>query len=176
MNSRLLPVSLLLSIAFSGNSLALDARSVALGGSTISNGQGVHGALENPANLMSMQNAGERGHFHIGGSVDLRDSADVVGIIGDNETLRQDYETEIDTVSGQAISCDILTATADSVCLTDTAELGSLSARVLAILNQVDGENLDGQAAKHSARVIATRLPLPRVSTYLGYAGIKRRS
>ncbi len=146
MNSRLLTTGLLLGLTTVHNAFALDARSIALGGSAISNGEGVHGALENPASLMTMQNAGKRGAFHIGGSIDLRDSADVVGIVDDNKDLRQDFETEIDQVSGQTLGCDILTATATTVCLTDTAELGDLSARVLDILNQVDGEGVDGQA------------------------------
>lgn len=146
MISKLLTTSLLLCFTASTNVFALDARSVALGGSAISNGDGVHGALENPASLMHMQNSGKRGAFHVGASLDLRDSADFVGIAEDNENLRQDFDTQIDLISGQTLGCDILTATADTVCLTNTTELGDLSSRVLGILNDVDDKELDGQA------------------------------
>ncbi|MEE9333842.1 MAG: conjugal transfer protein TraF [Granulosicoccaceae bacterium] len=137
----------LVTLLFSGNVAALDARSIALGGSTISNGSGVHGALENPATLMHLQNLGERAHFQMGASVDLRDSANVADIVDENPDLVDDFETEIDALSGQTVSCDIITANADTVCLTDTAELGALSASALNILNTIDGQNLGGQAA-----------------------------
>lgn len=145
MHYRLLPICVFTTL-LSGNVAALDARSIALGGSTISNGNGVSGSLENPATLMRLQDLGERGHFHVGATVDLRDSANVADIADNNKDLIDDFETEIDAISGQTISCDILAATTDTVCLSNTAELGALSAKALDILNDIDGKDLDGQA------------------------------
>ncbi len=181
-----LPVSLI-TIMISGNVLALDARSIALGGSTISNGRGVHGTLENPATLMHHQNIGEHTHFHMGGAVDLRDSVKITDIVDNNPDLVDDFETEIDALSGQTISCDIITADANTVCLTDTAELGALSADALNILNTIDGQQIGGQAtydigfAKTNVgipfgihlRVMATGIAAPNIAdTDISYTSV----
>jgi len=125
----------------------MDARSVALGGSNISNGRGVQGTLDNPATLLHLQNLGERTHFQMGVSTDLRDSANVAEIVDNNPDLVDDFESEIDTLSGQSVTCDVFTAEDDTVCLSNTAGLGSLSGTALDILNTIDGQNLSGQAA-----------------------------
>jgi len=134
-------------LILSSNVLALDARSIALGGSTVAHGKGVHGALENPATLLQLQDQGERGHFHLGVSLDLRDSANVISIVEDNPNLIDDLDAQISSISGQTLSCDVTTATPATVCLSNTAQLGSLSSTTLNILNDINGKDLDGQAA-----------------------------
>ncbi len=165
-------------LSLSSNVAALDARSIALGGSVLSNGRGVNGTFENPATLMNLNNMGEHTHFQIGATVDLRDSADVAEIVDNNPDLVDDFETQIDSLSGQTVSCDILTAATDTVCLNETAELGALSATALDILNTIDGQDIDGQAtfdigfAKTNTsipfgihlRVMATGIATPNVS------------
>lgn len=125
--------------------LAADARSLALGGSAIANGVGVHGALENPASMLRMQREGQRLHLRIGTSVEFRDSAELVNTLKDNEDLAGDIDDEITRLSGSTLTCDPLTATSDTSCLSGTELLGDLSSRVLDILNLADDETIDAQ-------------------------------
>ncbi|MEE9319728.1 MAG: conjugal transfer protein TraF [Granulosicoccus sp.] len=127
--------------------LAADARSMALGGSAIANGVGVHGALENPASMLRMQREGQRLHLRIGASVEFRDSAELVDTLtsDSNENLATDIDDEVARLSGSTLTCDPLTATSDTDCLSGTELLGDLSSRVLDILNQADNETIDAQ-------------------------------
>jgi len=126
---------------------AADARSLALGGSAIANGVGVHGVLENPASLLRMQREGQRLHLRIGTFIELRDSAELVDTLTNdgNENLASDIDNEITRLSGSTLTCDPLTATSDSSCLSGTELLGNLSSRVLDILNLADDETIDVQ-------------------------------
>ncbi len=71
-------VSTALTMFVCGAAVAADARSISLGGSAIANGQGVHGALENPSSLMRMNSQQQRLHLHLGFSLDARDDAGLV--------------------------------------------------------------------------------------------------
>ncbi len=139
----LLPCSLLSSMQLQ----AMDARSAALGGSSIANGAGVHGVLENPSTLMRLKRENQRLHIHLGASVDIRDQGELIQTISDEEDLATDIEAEIDNLSGRSIDCDVLTATADTVCVSGTQSLGDLAGRVINVFNDVDGQPIEGTAA-----------------------------
>lgn len=129
-------------------SLASDARALALGGSAIAHGQGAHGAFENPASMMAMKRAGEKIHFRVGMSAEVRDTGSAIDTLTDeaNENLISDIETEIDQLSNTSITCDPVFGNADDVCVTGTQPLSDLSTRLLSILDLVDDESIDIQA------------------------------
>ena len=138
---------------------AFDARSTALGGSTIAHGVGVHGTLENPSTLMRLKRDDQRVHFHFGMSVDIRDNGEIGSTAIDEQDLPTDIEAEIDRLSGQNVTC-LPTATslpaATDVCLTGTRQLGELSDRVLTIFDQIDGETVGGQVSGDVGLAITT--------------------
>jgi hypothetical protein len=127
-----------------GPAAALDARSLSLGGSAIANGYGVHGALENPASLMTQQRADLSVHVHFGGNVDLRDDVGLAETITDNEDLAQDIEDEIEQLSGQTIQCLNSLDDPNAICLSGTESIGQLAADVNEVLNLADGNTIVG--------------------------------
>lgn len=137
-----------LSLALCAPVAAGDARSIALGGSVIANGHGVHGAVENPASLMAMQRRDEKFHFGIGFAMELRDTGDAIDTLNDddNQDLIDDLETEIDLLSQSQVQCDPIFGNDDDVCVGETQAVAELSTRLLDILDTVDDETIDGQA------------------------------
>ena len=128
-----------------------DARSIALGGAVIASGKGVHGALSNPASMMAMQRRGETTHLRLGLSAELRDSGDLQDTIDtitadENDDLIDDIEDEIDTLSGQQITCDPRFDSDDTDCITGTQELSDIAGRILDILDLVDDRELEAYA------------------------------
>jgi len=129
------------------SALAQDARSLALGGSSIANGQGIQGTLANPSALMRYKREGQKGHLHMGAYADFRDDAELSDTLKDEEDLIDDLDAEIDRISNSTLTCNIITATNDTECLSGTQLLGELSARVLNVVNTVDGEALTANAS-----------------------------
>lgn len=144
---RLSPAVAALGVLMATPAWSNDARSIALGGSAIANGQGAHGAFENPASMMNMKRQGEKTHFRLGFSLDVRDTGDSIDTLTDedNESLISDIETEIDTLSNQPIECNPLTGSENDICLSGTQSLSDLSERILDIIDIVDDESLAGQ-------------------------------
>lgn len=136
-------------IALSSPVWAGDARSIALGGSAIANGQGAHGAFENPASMMGMNRAGQRIHFRIGFAADIRDSGEVIDTLTDdaNNDLISDIETQVEELSTREIQCDPIFGDGEDVCVDNTQSLSDLSARLLDVANSVDDESLEIQAS-----------------------------
>lgn len=128
--------------------LAGDARSIALGGSVIANGQGVHGAVENPASLMAMKRREEGFHFRIGFAMELRDTGDAIDVLteDENEDIIDDIEAEIDILSQSQVQCDPIFGDGGDTCVDDTQAVADLSGRLLDILDTLDDETIDGQA------------------------------
>ena len=128
--------------------LAGDARSIALGGSVIANGQGVHGAVDNPAALMAMKRREEGFHFRIGFAMELRDTGDAIDVLTDdeNEDIIDDIEAEIDILSQSQVQCDPIFGDGGDTCVDDTQAVADLSGRLLDILDTLDDETIDGQA------------------------------
>lgn len=145
---RLLPV-FAATIALSSPVWSGDARSIALGGSTIANGQGAHGAFENPASMMEMKRAGERIHFRFGFSADVRDTGDVIDTLSDNSSngLIGDIEEQVDELSTQQILCDPIFGNADDVCVTDTQSVSDLATQLLDVIDNLDNESIAVQAS-----------------------------
>lgn len=151
--------------------LAFDARAIALGGSTIANGQGVHGAIENPASLGAMQRRGERVHLLLGGAIDGRDHAGLYDLSQEdrNQDLVDDLDNEIEALSGSTLECDILTAEDTETCLTGTARLGALADDGLSLLNDVDGEPVGGYGVVRAG--VAFTTPFVPFALHLGGRG-----
>ncbi len=138
-----------LSMALTAPAWSGDARSIALGGSVIANGYGVHGAVQNPASLMAMKQRKERFHFNVGMAVEVRDTGDAIDTLTDdaNEGLIDDIGDEVDVLSTREVQCDPLLGNRDDTCVDGTTGVADLSARLLDILDTVDEETIDAQAS-----------------------------
>lgn len=146
--TRILPV-LATSLVLSTPALSSDARSISLGGSAIANGQGAHGAMENPASMMSMKRDGDRFHFRLGGSAEIRDTGSVIDTLTDsaNDNLVSDIETQIEELSDRQIQCDPVFGNADDICLSDTQALSDLANQFLNAINNVDDQSVELQGS-----------------------------
>lgn len=146
--ARILPI-LATSMALSTPVFSADARSISLGGSAIANAQGVHGAMENPASMMSMKRDGDRFHFRFGLSAEVRDTGNVIDTLTDsaNENLVSDIETQIDELSNRQIQCDPVFGNANDICLSDTQDLSDLANQFLDAINAVDDQSVELQGA-----------------------------
>jgi len=142
-----LTAAALTAVCLASPSWASDARALALGGSAIANGQGAHGAFENPASMMAMKRAGQKVHFRFGVSAEVRDTGSSLDTLTDsaNDNLISDIESEIDLLSAKTIACDPIFGGADDVCVDGTQPLSDLSTRLLDILDRIDGETIDTQ-------------------------------
>ncbi|MFK7862305.1 MAG: conjugal transfer protein TraF [Granulosicoccus sp.] len=136
--------------ASAGSAIANDARAIALGGSVIANGKGVHGAIGNPASMMAMQRRSETVHFRFGFGAEFRDSGDTLDTLTDseNEDLISDIEREIDVLSSAPITCNPIEgefqSTGSDPCVSGTQSLSDLAGRVLDIIDLVDEESIEG--------------------------------
>ena len=139
-------VATALCLGAAGAAQASDARSIALGGSIIADGRGVPGALANPASLMDMKRRGQRMHVGIGVNADIRDEGGLIELASDNEDLVDDTDEAIEAIDLRQVSCIEPGASAGTVCLDGLGELGSLTARALDLLNDLDDEPIAGQA------------------------------
>ena len=162
--SRLVPAVALvtgLSAAGAAGAATLDARALALGGSSVAGGRGVPGVLENPASLARLQRTGLRASFAFGAGVDARDHQDLSSLLvgGDAEDLRDDLEAEVDRLSGSEIGCDPFTDGDEAVCLGGTARLGELSGDAVALVDRADEEPVSGIGETHFG-VAVTATPL----------------
>ena len=149
-------------VAAGAGATELDARALALGGSSIADGRGVHGVIQNPASLAALQRGGARASFLIGGNVDLRDHDDVTSLLTDEEArdIGEGIEDEVDRLSGSEVTCNPLTDGDDAPCLTGTSELGGLADDGLDIIDRVDGNEVSGDgAARLGLAVTATAVP-----------------
>jgi len=145
---RVVPVMVAI-CACSSTALASDARSIALGGSAIANGQGVHGAMENPASMMAMQRAAQTIHFRIGVAGEIRDTGAAIDTLtdDDNKGLINDIESEVDIISNKQVQCNPLFGADDDVCVDGTQPLSDLASQLLEVIDVVDDETLDIQAS-----------------------------
>ncbi len=152
----------MLSVTLLSPAVAGDARSIALGGSVIANGHGVHGALENPASMMSMKRRSETVHLRFSGSIEIRDTGSAIDTIrdDDNQNLISDIEVEIDQLSNSQVQCNPIDGSATDVCVDGTQSLADLSTRLLNVLDVVDGETLDAQASSDLGLAL-THLRIP---------------
>jgi len=118
--------------------VANDARSIALGGLAVTNGQGVHGVAANPATLMHLKRKGRHKHLRFGAAADFRDPGEFVQTAIDNSNLANDITTNIEDVSDSTLQCVTSTATADTVCLDGTEGIGENFQNILDILRQIN--------------------------------------
>jgi len=157
--TRTMLATISLSLLATSQAFALDARTMALGGSAIANGVGVHGALENPSAMMRMNREAQGLHFHWDITVDIQDNARLLDYRGPDEDLPQDIEREIDALSGSTLTCEPQSPP-ETVCLTGTERLAQLSERVLEIMNRVDGESFNAHI-KSDTGIAYTKWKVP---------------
>ncbi|MFK7892697.1 MAG: conjugal transfer protein TraF [Granulosicoccus sp.] len=134
-------------VAGSPHAVASDARAIALGGATVANGQGVHGAVTNPASMMAMKRRNESLHIRFGLYGEFRDTGDAIDTLSDssNEDLISDIDAEIFSLSQTNIQCNPVTGIPADTCVTGTQRLSDLSTRMLKIIDLVDGETVDAR-------------------------------
>lgn len=141
--------ALVVSSALCSPAWSADARSLALGGSAIANGKGVHGAMENPASMMAMQRDGYRTHFRLGASAQFRDANNAIDVVSDNanQNLLSDIEAQIDELGNRQILCDPVSGAGEDICLSDTQDISDTASRLLSVINSIDDENVQAQGA-----------------------------
>lgn len=125
-------------LLISSTVIANDARSIALGGSAITLGGGVHGVFANPATLMHLNRQNKNVHLRLGAGVDFRDSGDLIDSAFDTSEFVNDIDAAIDTLANTPISCITLDISLDTVCLSNTAELGQDFEGVINEINSVN--------------------------------------
>jgi len=130
-------LAVLLAVTIASPALANDARSIALGGSAITHGQGVHGVAANPATLMHLKRQGLSKHFRLGSAADFRDPGKFVETALDNSTLITDIENNINTIDNSTLQCVTTAVNENTVCLGNTAGIGQNFQRIIDILEQV---------------------------------------
>ncbi len=142
---------------------AVDARSIALGGSAVAFGIGVNGAIENPASLAAMKRRGDTAHFLLGTAADVRDHGDLINVLRDdgNRDLVDDLEAEINTVSGSNVTPEcsgvaVLTASDDTPCVTGTARLAGLANDAIGLLDDIDDTPASGLSEAHAGLAVTT--------------------
>ncbi len=160
--SAIMVATAALSMALTIPAWAGDARSIALGGSVITNGHGVHGAVENPASLMAMKQRNEKFHFRVGLTFEVRDSGDAIDTLTDdaNDGLIDDIGDEVEALGTRVVQCNPFLPDRDQVCVDGTTGVADLSQRMLDILNVIDEETIDAQASMDMG-VAFTRLNYP---------------
>ena len=115
----LLAISMMASIA-----VAKEGRSIALGGSAITHGKGVPGIFANPATLLHLNRRNRNIHFRLGAGVDFRDPGTLFDSVFEKDDILDDLEDSIDVLSNSPITCVTLAISSDTVCLSNTEELG----------------------------------------------------
>lgn len=149
--NRILTISALATLltASTGGAIASDARAIALGGSVVANGKGVHGAVANPASMMAMQRRSETIHIRFGFAAEFRDPSETIDTLSDSENkdLIEDVESEIDDLSATNVECNPFTDDDSAVCIAGTQGLSDISGRIVDIMNLVDGQTIDGLGA-----------------------------
>lgn len=134
-------------LLLSPGAYAFDARAIALGGSTVANGLGVNGVIDNPASLLVAKREGTRAQFLFGGALDGRDHSDLLDVFldEDNQDLPDDLASAIDDLSNAVVSADctgdnFLTAADSTICLNNTALVAELSNEAVVILDEISDE------------------------------------
>ena len=153
-----LAVVLALAASTHGAAHATDARALALGGTALARGEGVPGALANPASMMGMNRRGEDLHVGIGVGAETRIDSDLYDVAtDDNDGLIDDLDSEFDAIDFRQVSEEcraavVATAVAtgagvdpdptldDTICLDGLRGLSTLSARAIEIGNAADDE------------------------------------
>jgi len=164
---RLLTFTTLFTVICSATpALASDARSISLGGAVIANGKGVHGAASNPASMMAMQRRSEKTHVRLGFDVEIRDPADAIDTLSDedNQNLIDDINRETDALSVVPQNCDPF-GDADASCISNTQPLADLSDRLIAIIDQLDEEDLEGRASMGFGALVRAQLGVSLATT-----------
>ncbi len=122
----------------STNSTATDSRAIALGGSAISLGQGVHGVWSNPATLLHLNRRGQGLHLRLGATADVRDPGEFFETAVDNQTIVADITDSINALEGNALECLSVALSIDTVCIDNTQDIGEIFENIVNIARTVN--------------------------------------
>lgn len=148
--------------------IADDARSIALGGSAITFGHGVAGVFANPASLMRLSRRNKNLLISLGANIDFRDPGTLFDSVFEKDNLIDDIENTIDVLSDTEVTCVTLDASSDTVCLSNTAELGQDFESLIDEVNEVNGEPIELIAeAQAGFGITKGRLPF---TLHFGYS------
>jgi len=163
-----LSTAIFLGIVTSSSAQAADARSIALGGLAITNGQGVHGVAANPATLMHLHRRGRNTHLLLGTTGDFRDPGKFIETAIDNAGLANDISVNIDELSSRPLQCGTVEILTNTVCLEGTEELGNNFQSVIDILNVIDDQPMELIAEAQSG-IARTKSKTP-IAVYFSYS------
>jgi len=134
----------LTALALSSSVFASDARSIAMGGTEVTSGNGVNGAFSNPALLMKQQRSEDRFHFRYSGSFELQDNNEINKDAQDLQDTSDDLDKAVKefNIAGNAKNCDE-SGTTLSPCVDDTGDLGRLTFKTLEELRALGSSPVD---------------------------------
>jgi len=120
-----------------------DGRSIALGGSAITNGKGVSGIFANPATLMHLNRQAKNVHLQLGAAVDFRDPGTLFDSVFEKDNLVDEIEDATNLLADSPVTCITLDISSDTVCLSNTAELGQDFESLLGEINSVSEQPIE---------------------------------
>ena len=155
-------------VSIASTAIASDARTIAIGGSAITHGLGVAGVFANPATLMHLKRKNQNVHLGFGVDVDFRDPETVFDSVFEKDNLVDDIESATDVLEDSPITCITLDISLDTVCLSNTEELGQNFESLIDEVNDVSGAPIELIAeAQTGLGFTGGRLPF---ALHLGYS------
>jgi len=142
LNRRQLTSAVVITLLVS-TAAARDARSVALGGSAITHGKGVSGIFANPATLMHLNRTAKNVLLTLGAAVDFRNPGTLFDSVFEKDNLVDNIEDAINLLADSPVTCISLDISSDTVCLSNTAELGQDFESLLDEINGVSEQPIE---------------------------------
>lgn len=157
---KLMCAAATVSMLFSATANASDARAIALGGSAITLGQGVHGVWSNPATLVHLNRRGQRLHLRLAAIADVRDPGEFFESALDNQNIVNDIVNNLNLLESNTLECLSIQATLDTVCIRNTEAIGEEFENVLDIARTVNQRPFEILAQAQSGLAVSnTKFP-----------------
>jgi len=148
-------------ILYSANASATDARAIALGGSAISLGRGVHGVWSNPATLMHLSRQKDGLHLRLSATADVRDPGEFFESALDNQDIVEEITNNLSMLESNTLACISTDATLESVCIQNTQGIGEDFQNIVSIARTVNQRPFEILAQAQSGIAISnSRIPI----------------
>jgi len=147
--------------------IANDARSIALGGSAISQGSGVHGVWSNPATLAYLSRKNHDVHLRFSSMFEVRDPGGFIDTALDNQDIVETVTENIDELEDNTLACLSLLSSLDTVCIQDTQAIGEDFQNILTISQTLNEQPFEFVAQAHSGLAVSNvRFPFAVHANY----------
>lgn len=157
---KILGAALSVMFLYSAPASATDARAVALGGSAISLGTGVHGVWANPATLMHLSRKSDNYHIRLSTIADVRDPGEFFESALDNQDIAAEITDNISLLESNTLGCVSPEATLATVCLENTQGIGEDFQNIANIARTVNQRPFEVLAQAQTGLAVSnTKLP-----------------